>query len=141
MLTGPIVGPVRLQERLKRLDDRVVGPSERRWSGGTPPYWYRLGLSGSVIFGGGLFLRVLLPEALPTPPLFTAVYVVLTLAAFVLVLTFMRGKTRLLVAAGLLVALGGLAVYDATRPCDGGPLKEAFLVFSHGGSYTVRCAG
>lgn len=100
-----------------------------------------MGLSGSVIFGGGLLLRVLLPEALPTPPLFTAVYVALTLAAFGLVLAYVRGRTRLLVAVGLLVALGSLAVYDATRPCDGGPLKEAFLVFSHGGSSTVRCAG
>lgn len=119
----------------------MVGPSERRWAGRNPPYWYRLGLSGSVIFGGGLLLRVLLPEALPTPPLFTAVYVALTLAAFGLVLAYVRGRTRLLVAVGLLVALGSLAVYDATRPCDGGPLKEAFLVFSHGGSSTVRCAG
>jgi hypothetical protein len=132
---------VNLRARLKRFDDRVVGPGERRWTAHEPPYWYRLGLVGSVIFGGGLLLRVLLPDALPTPPLFTAVYVCFTFVAFALVLAHLRGRTRLLVGVGLLLAVGGLVALDATRPCDGGPLKEAFLVFWHGGSYTVRCAG
>jgi hypothetical protein len=132
---------VNLQERLRRLDDRVVGPGQRRWASHKPPYWYRLGFVASIIFGGGLILRVLLPDALPTPPLFMALYVGLALISFALVLAYVRGRTRVLAAAGLLVVFGGLAVYDGTRPCDGGPLKEAFLVLSHGGSYVVRCAG
>ena len=44
----------------------------------------------------------------------------------------------LAVVAVLLVSYG---VFDWTRPCLGGPVKQLVKTVVGGGSYTVRCAG
>ncbi len=55
----------------------------------------------------------------------------------------MRGTRGLTVLAILVVltAVVAYGVYDWTRPCVGGPLKQLVLTVVNAGSYTVRCAG
>ena len=41
----------------------------------------------------------------------------------------------------VVMLIAGYGVYDWTRPCAGGPVKQLVKAAAHGGSYTVRCAG
>jgi hypothetical protein len=44
-------------------------------------------------------------------------------------------------SAAFVLLVTGYGVYDWTRPCFGGPVKQLVMTAAHGGSYTVRCAG
>lgn len=50
-------------------------------------------------------------------------------------------RAWLVVGAVVLLLLAAYLVYDWTRPCVGGPVKQLVLTVINGGSYTVRCAG
>ena len=50
-------------------------------------------------------------------------------------------RSWLLIAAMLFLLAAAYLVYDWTRPCVGGPVRQFVMAALNGGSFTVRCAG
>ena len=53
----------------------------------------------------------------------------------------MTRRSWLLLALAVILVVVAYGGYDWTRPCAGGPLRQAVTSLVEGGAYTVRCAG